>query len=246
LTRQDGRRPDQLRPVQITPDYLPHAEGSALIELGGTVVLCAVSLEERVPPFLRGSGSGWVTAEYGMLPRSTLTRTPREAATGRLGGRTHEIQRLIGRSLRAVTNLDILGERQFTVDCDVIRADGGTRTAAITGSCVALHHAFHKLLKAGDLSTFPLQAAVAATSVGTVEGVPLLDLSYEEDARAEIDFNVVMTASGELVEVQGTAERRPFDRALMDELLAMAEQGINALLEVQSKALTELGIEGCK
>jgi ribonuclease PH len=242
LTRQDGRRPDQLRPVKITLDYLPHAEGSALIELGGTVVVCAVSIEDRLPQFLRGSGSGWVTAEYGMLPRSTLTRTPREAATGRPAGRTHEIQRLIGRSLRAVTNLDILGERQFTVDCDVVRADGGTRTAAITGSYVALHQAFHKLVKAEDLSTFPLQAAVAAVSVGLVEGVPLLDLSYEEDSRADIDFNVVMTASGEFVEVQGTAESRPFDRGLMDRLLAMAEQGIRELLQVQRMALEELGI----
>ena len=242
MTRQDGRRPDQLRPVRITPDYLPHAEGSALIELGGTVVLCAVSLENRLPPFLRGSGSGWVTAEYGMLPRSTHTRTPREAATGRLGGRTHEIQRLIGRSLRAVTNLDILGERQFTADCDVIKADGGTRTAAITASYVALHQAFHKLLKADDLSTMPLQAAVAATSVGLLEGVPMLDLSYEEDARAEVDFNVVKTSQGDFVEVQGTAESRPFERAVMDELLALAERGIEELLEAQRAALKELQI----
>ena len=242
MTRQDGRRPDQLRPVRLTPDYLPHAEGSALIELGGTVVLCAVSLEDRLPPFLRGTGSGWVTAEYGMLPRSTLTRTPREAATGRLGGRTHEIQRLIGRSLRAVTNLDILGERQFTADCDVIKADGGTRTAAITASYVALHQALHKLLKAGDLSTMPLRAAVAATSVGLVEGVPMLDLAYEEDARAEVDFNVVRTSQGDFVEVQGTAESRPFDRAVMDELLALAERGIEELLEAQRAALSELQI----
>jgi ribonuclease PH len=242
LTRQDGRRLDQLRPVRITPDYLPHAEGSALIELGGTAVLCAISLEERLPPFLRGTGSGWVTAEYGMLPRSTLTRTPREAATGRLGGRTHEIQRLIGRSLRAVTNLDILGERQFTADCDVIKADGGTRTAAITASYVALHQAFDKLLKAGDLSTMPLRAAVAATSVGLVEDTPMLDLSYEEDARAEVDFNVVKTSQGDFVEVQGTAENLPFDRAVMDELLALAEQGIEQLLEAQRAALRELQI----
>jgi ribonuclease PH len=240
--RKDGRRPDQMRSVRITGKYLAHAEGSALIELGSTVVLCAVSTEDRLPPFLRGTGSGWITAEYGMLPRSTATRTPREAATGRQAGRTLEIQRLIGRSLRAATNLDILGERTFTVDCDVIQADGSTRTAAITGSYVALCQAFEKLVENGELSMLPLKGAVAATSVGLVEGVPLLDLCYEEDSQAEVDFNVVMTDDGRFVEVQGTAEANPFSRELMDELLALAGEGIKVLFEAQKLALGQIGI----
>jgi ribonuclease PH len=239
LERKDGRRPDQMRPLRITPDYLPHAEGSALIELGGTVVLCAVSAEDRVPPFLRSTGSGWITAEYGMLPRSTETRTPREAVAGRLGGRTHEIQRLIGRALRAVTNLEILGERSFIIDCDVIQADGGTRCAAITGAYVALRQAFAKLIADGKLATMPLNDALAAVSAGVVDGVPLLDLSYEEDSRAEADFNVVMTAGGEFVEVQGSAESFPFTRATMDQLLGLAAQGIRELLAAQRLALGE-------
>ena len=184
MTRVDGRRPDELRPVRIQTGYLPWAEGSVLIELGETQVLCAVSMEARLPQFLRGTGSGWVTAEYGMLPRSTKERTQREAAAGRPSGRSQEIQRLIGRALRAVTNLDILGERTFTIDCDVIKADGGTRTAAITGAYVALHRAFERLVDAGELSSVPMSTAVAATSVGVVEGQPLLDLCYEEDASA--------------------------------------------------------------
>ncbi len=240
--RKDGRRADEMRPVRITGGYLAHAEGSALIELGGTVVLCAVSIEDRLPQFLRGTGSGWVTAEYGMLPRSTSTRTPREAATGRQGGRTHEIQRLIGRSLRAVTNLDLLGERTLTADCDVIQADGGTRTAAITGAYVALCQALETLVDKGALSSLPVRGAVAAASVGRVEGVALLDLCYEEDSQAEVDFNVVMTDDGRFVEVQGTAEAGPFSRDTMDDLLALAGQGTAALFEVQKAALGKIGI----
>ncbi len=237
MTRGDGRKPDEMRPVRIATGYLPWAEGSAMIDLGGTQVLCAATVEARQPQFLRGTGSGWVTAEYSMLPRSTKQRTGREAATGRLSGRTQEIQRLVGRALRAVTNLDILGERTFTIDCDVIRADGGTRTAAITGAYVALHQAFEKLVEQEVYSSVPLSTAVAATSVGIVEGVSLLDLCYEEDARASVDFNVVMTADGRFVEVQGTAEDQPFGREEMDEILALAESGIRQLLEVQQAAL---------
>ena len=237
MTRNDGRKPDQLRPVRIETGYLPWAEGSAMIELGGTQVLCAVSIENRLPQFLRGTGSGWVTAEYGMLPRSTKERTNREAAAGRQTGRTQEIQRLIGRALRAVTNMDIMGERTFTIDCDVIKADGGTRTAAITGAYVALHQAFQTLVEAGTLSSVPMATAVAATSAGIVDGVPLLDLCYEEDVRAQVDFNFVMTGDGRLVEVQGTAEHQPFTRQEMDELLSLAESGVRELLELQRAAL---------
>ncbi len=237
MTRGDGRKPDEMRPVRIATGYLPWAEGSAMIDLGGTQVLCAVSIEARQPQFLRGTGSGWVTAEYSMLPRSTKQRTGREAAAGRPSGRTQEIQRLVGRALRAVTNLDILGERTFTVDCDVIRADGGTRTAAITGAYVALHQAFETLVEQEVYSSVPLSTAVAATSVGIVEGVPLLDLCYEEDARASVDFNVVMTGDGRFVEVQGTAEDEPFARDEMSQLLSLAESGIRELLEVQRAVL---------
>ena len=238
MIRADGRRPDHIRPVSIEPGYLPHAEGSALIRMGQTTVLCAVTVEDRVPQFARGSGSGWITAEYGMLPRSTQTRTPRD----RGGGRSFEIQRLIGRSLRAVAQMDLLGERTFLVDCDVIVADGGTRTAAITGAYVALHQALHLLVKRGHLPSTPLRCAVAAVSAGIVDGIPLLDLNYEEDSRAEVDFNVAMTEEGELVEVQGTAEGRPFSRQAMSELLDMAEGGIRQLFEVQKQALAQAGI----
>jgi ribonuclease PH len=240
--RPDGRQPDQMRQLRITPNYLAHAEGSALIELGQTIVLCAVSVEDRLPAFLRGSGSGWVTAEYGMLPRSTQTRSPREAALGRVGARTHEVQRLIGRSLRAVTKLDLLGERTLTVDCDVIQADGGTRTAAITGAYVALRQACALLVHHGRIASTPLRCPVAATSAGVVDGVPLLDLCYDEDARAEVDFNVVMTADGELVEVQGTGESHPFSRQAMNDLLDLADAGIRRLFEAQRNALAETGI----
>ena len=239
MTRIDGRKPDQLRPVRIVTGYLPWAEGSTMIELGNTQVLCAASIEARQPNFLRGTGSGWITAEYGMLPRSTQERTPREAQAGRPSGRTQEIQRLIGRALRAVVNLDIIGTRTYTIDCDVLKADGGTRTAAITGAYVALHLAFQQLVKRGDLSLVPLTTAVAATSVGIVEGVPLLDLCYEEDARADVDFNVVMTGDGRFVEVQGTAEHAPFPRSQMDELLAMADAGIRDLLAMQEETLAK-------
>lgn len=240
MERVDGRLPDELRPVRITPGYLPHAEGSALIEQGGTKVLCAVSVEDRLPPFLRDKGSGWVTAEYGMLPRSTHTRSPREAATGRVGGRTHEIQRLIGRTLRAVTRLDILGERTFTVDCNVIQADAGTRCAAITGAYVALRQACELMLERRALSTMPLRDAVAAVSVGIIGGTPLLDLTYEEDSRAEADFNVALTSSGEFVEVQGSAESAPFPRAMLEEVLRLAGKGIEELFEAQRQALVSL------
>ena len=237
MSRIDGRKADELRPVRITPGYLPWAEGSAMIDLGGTQVLCAVSVEARIPQFLRGTGSGWVTAEYSMLPRATKERTAREVAGGRPSGRSQEIQRLIGRALRAVVNLDILGDRTFTIDCDVIKAYGGTRTASITGAYVALHVAFQKLVDNGVYSSIPVSSAVAATSVGMVEGVPLLDLRYEEDAGAEVDFNVVMTGDGRIVEVQGTAERQPFTREEMDAQLSLAEAGIRRLLELQQQAI---------
>jgi ribonuclease PH len=239
MPRIDGRASDELRPVRITTGYLPWAEGSVMIELGNTQVLCSVSVEARQPQFLRGTGSGWVTAEYGMLPRSTVERTGREAAAGRQSGRSQEIQRLIGRALRAVTDLDILGERTFTIDCDVIKADGGTRTAAITGAYVALHQAFEKLVAEGSLTSVPMSTAVAATSAGVVEGVPLLDLCYEEDAKAGVDFNVIMTGDGRFVEVQGTAEDQPFPRDEMDQLLALADKGIRDLLEKQREALQQ-------
>ncbi len=240
MIRSDGRNPEQLRPVTIEPGYLLYAEGSALIKTGNTTVLCAATVEDGVPQFARGTGSGWVTAEYSMLPRATQTRTRRER--NRTGGRTAEIQRLIGRSLRSICQLDLLGERTFIVDCDVIQADGGTRTAAITGAYVALAQAMHKLVEDGSIPSFPLRCAVAATSAGVIEGTPELDLNYEEDAGAEVDFNVVMTEEGELVEVQGTGESHPFTRQAMDELLNLAESGIRSLFEVQKAALAQAGI----
>jgi ribonuclease PH len=242
VERHDGRKPDQLRPVSIEPGYLSNAEGSAMVRFGDTWVLCTVSAEDRVPPFLRGSGSGWVTAEYGMLPRSTNTRTEREASRGRQSGRTQEIQRLIGRALRSVTNLDLLGERTFTVDCDVIKADGGTRTAAITGSCVALVQALQTLIDAKVVTALPMSGLVAAVSVGVVDGVPLLDLNYKEDSSAQVDFNVVMTEHGEFVELQGTAEGQPFDRAMSDRLIDLAAKGIAELNGAQRAAIKALGI----
>ncbi len=240
MIRSDSRRPDELRPVSIEPGYLLYAEGSALIKTGNTTVLCAVTVDDGVPHFARGTGSGWITAEYGMLPRSTLTRTGRERT--RLGGRTSEIQRLIGRSLRSICRLDLLGERTFVVDCDVLQADGGTRTAAITGAYVALSQAIHKLVRDGSLPSFPLRCAVAATSAGVIAGMPLLDLNYEEDAGAEVDFNVVMTEEGELVEVQGTGESHPFTREAMNELLSLTEGGVRSLIELQRAALAQAGI----
>ena len=238
MARIDGRAPNDMRPVSIHPSYLEFAEGSVLIEVGKTRVVCAVSIEERVPQFLRGSGKGWVTAEYGMLPRSTLTRTSRERSSG--GGRTHEIQRLIGRSLRSIAQLDKLGERTFTVDCDVLQADGGTRTAAITGAYVALHQAMLGLVRQRVLHHVPLSASIAATSVGMVGSELLLDLCYEEDSDATVDFNVVMSAKGEFVEVQGTGEEQPFSRAQMEQMLALAEDGLAHLFEKQRGALDQL------
>ena len=219
--RTDGRQHDQMRPVGIVPNFIRTAEGSALIEVGGTRVICTATLDAGVPHFLRGSGKGWVTGEYGMLPRATLTRTPREASRGRLSGRTQEIQRLIGRSLRAVTNLAAFGERTVWLDCDVIQADGGTRTASITGACVALALAFEQLVQQGDLPSSPLTDYVAAVSVGIVDGTPMLDLNYEEDSHAEVDMNLVLTGAGRLVEVQATAEQQPFDESQLQQLLAL-------------------------
>jgi ribonuclease PH len=232
-----GRTPDQLRALKITRHYTCHAEGSVLVEFGSTKVLCTASVEESVPPFMRGKGSGWVTAEYGMLPRSTHTRSAREAAKGKQSGRTQEIQRLIGRSLRAVTNLAALGERQITLDCDVLQADGGTRCASITGACVALHDALATLVASGKLAANPLRELVAAVSVGIVNGQPRLDLDYAEDSACDTDMNVVMTASGGLIEVQGTAEGAPFSRAELDALLALATQGISDIIQAQRAAL---------
>ncbi len=236
MARIDGRGNNELRPVLITPGYQNFAEGSALIELGKTRVLCSVSMEERVPHFLKGSGQGWVTAEYAMLPRSTLTRTPRD----KTGGRNQEIQRLVGRSLRAATSLSALGERTFIVDCDVLQADGGTRTAAITGGYVALFQAFHNLRKQGALPFMPLRRMIAATSVGIVNGDMLLDLCYEEDYRAEVDFNIVMTDKNEFVEIQGTAEGKPFSKEVADSLLSLAQQGIEKLFKIQKETLRAL------
>jgi len=240
MIRADGRMPDQLRSVLIEPQFLKFAEGSALITLGDTRVVCAATLEEKVPQWMKGRGVGWVTAEYAMLPRATQDRTAREAARGRIGGRTHEIQRIIGRTLRAVTDMKKLGERTVWLDCDVLQADGGTRTAAVTGAYVALALA---LLKAFDAAGagWPLRGQIAATSVGFVDGVALLDLPYEEDSRAEVDMNVAMTDSGRFVELQGTAEGVPFDRAALDVLLGLAERGIAELFAAQRRALEPFG-----
>jgi len=237
MTRIDNRDADALRPVVITPQYLVHPEGSVLIEAGRTKVICTASVEERVPPFLRNSGKGWVTAEYGMLPRATTTRTTREASAGKVGGRTQEIQRLIGRSLRAVTKLDELGERTVWIDCDVIQADGGTRTASITGSYVALVLALRTLVQRGVLSHGPVVDHVAAISVGIVDDMPLLDLAYEEDSRAEVDMNIVKTSDGRYIEVQGTAEAMPFGRDRLNAMLDLADEGIARLVALQREAL---------
>jgi ribonuclease PH len=235
VVRSDGRRPDELRQVTIEPQYLKYAEGSALISVGNTRVLCAASLEERVPQWMKGRGLGWVTAEYSMLPRATQERTQREAARGRLGGRTHEIQRIIGRALRAVTDTAKLGERTIWIDCDVLQADGGTRTAAVTGAYVALALALRTRFAPGTTG-WPLNGMVAATSVGIVSGVPMLDLAYDEDSQAHVDLNVFMTDSGRFVELQGTAEAAPFDREQLDLLLALAQAGILRLCEFQRAA----------
>ena len=235
--RSDGRAPDELRPVSFEPGFLTFADGSVLIAVGSTRVICAATIEDRVPPWMRGRGTGWITAEYAMLPRSTPERNQREAVKGRLGGRTHEIQRLIGRALRAVVNLDRIGERTVIVDCDVIGADGGTRTASITGAWVALALALRKHFDPAQTAKWPLIGQIAAVSVGIVGGTPVLDLPYEEDSRAEVDMNVAMTDAGGFVEVQGTAEREPFTRAQLDAMLGLGENGIRALFALQREAL---------
>jgi ribonuclease PH len=235
--RTDNRRAEQMRPVEIETGYLKTAEGSALITVGNTRVLCAASIEDGVPQFLRGTGKGWVTAEYAMLPRATLKRTPREVQKGKPSGRTHEIQRLIGRSLRAVVDLDALGERSILVDCDVIQADGGTRTASITGAYVALAMAVGQLVKFGALKKSPFIDSVAATSVGIVGGEPMVDLDYEEDSQADVDMNLVMTGSGKFVEVQATAEHHPFDDAQLSQLIELARHGIRELMEIQKRVM---------
>jgi len=241
MKRGDGRAWDELRPVRMTPGYQSFAEGSVLIEMGKTHVLCSVSVEDTVPNFLRDTGSGWVTAEYSMLPRATVTRSQRDSVQGRVNGRSQEIQRLIGRSLRAVANLNALGARTFTVDCDVIQADGGTRTAAITGSYVALYLAMQHLASMGVLASVPMKSAVAAVSVGIVHDYKLLDLCYDEDSSAGVDFNVVMTSKGEFVEIQGTAEGKPFNKESVDSLLALAEKGIRELFQIQQEVLKTAG-----
>lgn len=237
--RSDGRACDQMRPVKITPNYIGIAEGSALIEIGNTRVICTASVEEGVPGFMRNTGRGWVTAEYGMLPRSTLTRTPRESVKGRIGGRTHEIQRLIGRSLRTVVDLNLLGERTIHLDCDVLQADGGTRTASVTGAFVALALALGRLVEAGTLKRSPLRDMLAATSAGIVDGEIMLDLAYEEDSRAEVDMNLVMTGAGKFVEVQATAEQRAFDDSALTTMMRYASTGIGRLIAAQRESLGE-------
>jgi len=240
IYRSDNRTPEQMRPVNITPDYIHTAEGSVLIEVGNTRVICTASVEETVPQFMRNMGKGWISSEYAMLPRATLTRTPREVSKGRPSGRTHEIQRLIGRSLRAVVDLERLGERTVWIDCDVIQADGGTRTASITGAFVALGLALEKLVEAGTLTASPLRDFVGAVSVGIVDGEILLDLCYEEDSRADVDMNFVMTAGKKLVEVQATAEHQVFDEAQLSKMIGLASQGVQQLIAKQQAVLGAL------
>ena len=235
--RSDRRRPDQIRPVKIHPGFMPQAEGSALIEMGRTRVVCTASFEKGVPGWLRGSGKGWITSEYAMLPRATNTRTARESSRGRVSGRTHEIQRLIGRSLRTVTALDQLGEHTVWIDCDVLEADGGTRCASITGAYVALYLAFYTCVKEGTLERMPLKDSVAAVSVGIVGGEPVLDLDYQEDSSAEVDMNVVLTGAGQFIELQATGEQTTFDAALLDRMLALGRSGVSQLLECQRAVL---------
>ena len=235
--RTDNRAPNELRPTRITPQFLIHPEGSVLVEAGRTRVICTASVEDRVPPFLRNTGKGWVTAEYGMLPRATSTRTQREASAGKVGGRTQEIQRLIGRSLRSVMKLETLGERTIWLDCDVIQADGGTRTASITGAFVAMVLALQHMRDKDMLKTMPVQDYVAATSVGVVDGERLLDLAYEEDSKAEVDMNIVMTGAGKFIEVQGTAEALPFGRDALLEMLDLGQSGIATLIELQKQTV---------
>ena len=238
--RIDGRKPKQLRALSITPSYIKTADGSVLIEMGDTKVICTAKLEERVPPFLRNSGKGWITAEYGMLPGSSQVRIGRESARGKIGGRTHEIQRLIGRSLRAIADLKSLGERTVWIDCDVIQADGGTRTASITGAYVALVEAIRRWLSKGIINVDPIRDSVAAVSIGIVGGKILLDLAYEEDSRADVDMNFVMTGSGKFIEVQGTAESTPFTKKQMERMTEIAQDGIRELLKAQKQVLASI------
>jgi ribonuclease PH len=240
VQRSDGRRPDELRSLVLRRRYTKYAEGSVLVELGDTRVVCTATIEERVPPWLRGAGHGWLTAEYGMLPRATQDRSPRDASTGRVGGRVHEIQRLIGRSLRAVIDLERLGERTIWVDCDVLQADGGTRTASITGAFVAVMDAVALLKQTGTVPKLPVREFLAATSVGIIEGVPSLDLTYAEDSRARVDMNIVMTESGKFVEIQGTGEGAAFTKAEANTLIALAERGIVTLIAKQREALSDI------
>lgn len=237
IYRSDNRAPDQMRVVKIAPDFIRTAEGSCLIEVGNTRVICTATIEESVPNWMRNSGKGWITSEYGMLPRSTLTRTSREASRGKVGGRTHEIQRLIGRSMRAIVDLRALGERTVWMDCDVIQADGGTRTASITGAFVALALACQKLVESGTLKNLPLRDYVSATSVGIVDGAVMLDLAYEEDSRAEVDMNLVMTGKGRFVEIQATAEQQAFTDEQMTQMTTFARRGCMRLVEIQREAL---------
>jgi ribonuclease PH len=243
IYRSDNRSSEQMRPVNLITDYISTAEGSCLIEVGNTRVICTATIEDTVPQFLRNSGKGWVTAEYGMLPRATLTRTPREVSKGRQGGRTHEIQRLIGRSLRAVTDMKKLGERTIFIDCDVIQADGGTRTAAITGAFVAMGQAMTRMVESGALSVAPIRDYVAATSVGIVDGEAMLDLCYEEDSRADVDMNLVITGSKKIVEVQATAEHHPFDDAQLARMMSLARSGIESLIGRQRAVLSGLMLQ---
>lgn len=237
MKRIDGRLPDELRKIKITKNFMKFAEGSCLVEFGNTKVICTASIEEGVPPFLRGKGEGWVTSEYGMLPRSCKTRVPRESSRGKIGGRTHEIQRLVGRSLRSVTDMVKLGERTIWIDCDVVQADGGTRTASITGSFVALVEALEKLRKDKIIDQVPVSDFVAAVSVGILDGRPLLDLSYQEDSNAQVDMNLVMTSKGKIIEVQGTAEGEPFSESELYKLLTLAKGGIKKLIGIQRRSL---------
>lgn len=235
--RNDGRQPDQMRPIRITPGFISQAEGSVLIEIGKTRVICTATVEETVPNFLKGSGKGWITSEYAMIPRATNTRTPRESSIGKKSGRTQEIQRLIGRALRASIELEKLGERQIWIDCDVIEADGGTRTASITGAFIAMSLAIDTLLKSRKLAKSPVRSYVAAVSVGVIDGVPMLDLNYPEDSNADVDFNIVMTDKDEFVEIQGTAEKNPFSVAALNELLDLGKSGVRQLIELQRQVL---------
>lgn len=240
MERFDGRQKQQIRPVTITRNYLKHAEGSVLIEMGDTKVICTASIEDRVPPFLKGSGQGWITSEYGMLPRSTESRKPRDASKGKVDGRTMEIQRLIGRALRSVVDLKKLGEQTIYIDCDVIQADGGTRTASITGAFVALVDAMNKLIQNGRLNIIPIKNFVAAISVGVKDGEVIVDLNYAEDSTCQVDMNIIMTEDGQLVEIQGTGEESPFTKAQLNEMLELGEGGIQELIKVQKEALGDL------